>query len=258
MARCWGAETVLARPVTVTAGALARMLRAQGLGGVHPVVTDVPVFLDAEGQRAADAAMWQEFREVGLIDRHGRLGARALDSLAVLSRPGVEYFAVFTDCGVQRAVLVAALGKEAVVVVRAGDAVTLTSMSNRSLPETLVSYLPRVRPARVPAANVRLAELDVVRDDTGVVLVDPSPGTQHDAALVQMLRGQAAIGMGELYVATRDRWGHRAVLADPILYRDSRVGRILVRYAGDYLSIAPATSALLVQRLHEAYRDLAR
>lgn len=233
------------------------MLRAQGLGSAHPVITDVPVFVGAEEQRVADAAMWQEFREVEVVDRHGRLNAAALDSLAVLARPGVEYFAVFSDRGVQCAVLVAALGEEAVVVVRAGDAVTVSSTSNRLLPELLVSYLPQVRPAGVQAANIRLAEVDPAGDDPHVVLLDASPGVERDAALVRMLRGQAATGMGELYTAARDRWGHRAVLADPILYRDSRAGRILVRYAGDYLSIAPATSALLAQRLREGQHDLA-
>jgi hypothetical protein len=232
------------------------MLRAQGLGTLHPVITDVPVFADAQGQRVADAAMWREFREVELVDRHDQLHAAALDSLAVLARPSVEYFAAFTEQDAQRAVLVAALGTEAVVVVRAGDAVTVSSFANRSLPEALVSHLPRVRPARVKAVNVRLAEVDAVGEDSHAVLLNAMPGVERDVALVEMLRGQAATGMGELYAAARDRWGHRAVLADPIMYRDSRAGRILVRYAGGYLSIAPATPALLAQRLHDAHHSL--
>lgn len=247
---------VLSRPITVTVRALARMLRAQGLGAVHPVIADVPVFADAEAQRAADAATWQEFREVELVDRRGRLDAEALDSLAVLARPGVEYFAVFTDRHVQRAVVVAALGEEAVVVVRAGDAVTVSSRGNGSLPETLVSLLPRARPARVEATTIRLAELDVVDDAAPVVLQDPLPAADREVALLGILRSQAATGMGELYVAVRDRWGHRVVVADPILYRDSRAGRIVLRYAGAYLSIAAATPELLARRLEEARRDL--
>jgi hypothetical protein len=232
------------------------MVRAQGLGGVHPVIMDVPVFTDAEGDRMAEAAMWQEFREVGLVDRRERLDADALDSLGALARPAVEYFAVFTERGAQHLVLVAALGNEAVVVVRAGDAVTLSSIANRALPETLVSYLPQVPPARVDAINIRLADLDAAGDDPHAILLEAQPGAARDAALARMLRNQPATGMGELYTAARDRWGNRALLTDPLLYRDSAVGRIFVRYAGDYLSIAPATPALLAQRLRDAHRAL--
>lgn len=222
--------------VTVTVGALSTLLRAHGIGELPVAVRPSPVWTDQDGERAAIAAAVTEFREVGWIDRWGRLDGEALDSLHVLARPAVEYTAFVARRGRQHRVVVAGRGSTAVLVIREGNAVTLTVLRHRSLPEALLRHLPDTPPAPVDAVNVRLDAAD--HRLAGLARNDP-------------------IGQGELSVTVHDHYGRRRT-STPIRYQDYRFGRVVVVAADGYLSVAPAGKPLLLARLRDAYRDLTR
>jgi hypothetical protein len=59
------------------------------------------------------------------------------------------------------------------------------------------------------------------------------------------------------HAAARDDRGVR-LASDPIHYRDTASGRVLVQRSGDYLSIAPAAPKLLARRLRELRSQLVR
>ena len=234
---------MLAGSVRVTVAALTRVLRQHRLG-VHPVLDVTPTFSDGAEDRAAEAAMWREFGELGLLDRRGRLDPGVLDTLLVLARPTVEYFGWFSSRFRDYGLLVAELGGDAVVAVRGAHAVRITPVDGESLPETVIRQLPPVRPARMRAVNIRRAEL------SGDSLPD------SDVAAVRQLVAQAPTGLGELHVAVRDRLARRRITTEPVRYRDTRRGRVLVRLTDDYLSLAPADHRLLATRLRDAYEAL--
>lgn len=234
---------MLAGSVRVTVTALTRVLRQHRLG-VHPVLDVTPTFCDGAEDRAAEAAMWREFGELGLLDRRGGLDQGLLDTLLVLARPSVEYFGWFTSRFREYGLLVAELGGDAVVAVRGSHAVRITPVDGESLPETVVRQLPPVRPARMRAVNIRRAELS------------GGSSPDSDVAAVRQLVAQAPTGLGELHVAVRDRLARRRTTTEPVRYRDSRRGRVLVRLTGDYLSLAPADHRLLAARLRDGYEAL--
>jgi hypothetical protein len=254
----YGEDRMLARPLTVTVSALTTMLHSCGLGVAHPVIEVEPIFTDTEGDQRAQDAMRAEFRRLGMVDHQGRWDADMLDTLAVVARPSVEYFGWFNiDGGSTFGVLVAALGEQAVVVVRGPAKVRLTAIRNHSLPETLVRQLPVVPAARIEAVNIRQGEIETTAADDGrTVLVDARPGARDDLAAVRALTAEQAVGLGELYVAVRDGRGLRVSSREPIRYRDSQRGRVLITVADDYLSIAPATPVLLAARLRGAHMAL--
>lgn len=238
------------KPVQVSITALTRMMATQRLGPPHLAIKAAPVYLNLDQDRDADAAMWAGFAALELVDQRGRLDGDALDMLGLLSRPATEYFAHFTENSQRFSALVAGGGSTGVLAFRAGDIVELRALSQESLPETLLRQLPDSAPATVDSLNVRLADL---RDRARA---DDSPGARDGWGL-RRLTEEPIIGQGELYVGIRDYRGeYTSTVDDPIRYEDRASGRVMVTLSRGYLSVAPATKRLLLDRLNEAHRGL--
>lgn len=246
---------MVASPVTITIGALSTILRTLKIGEPPLVIRPYPVWTDPEGDREAEAAAWTEFREIGWVDRRGRLDGEALDSLHMLVRPSIEYTAVFMAEGRQHNVVVAGHGDDMVMAYRDGQAVTLSTARRQSLPETLLRQIPDARPAPIDALNVRLSDLAASRSDTDLGAGNGSYAAR-DARTVGLLIKRRLVGQGELYVGIRDHYGRRRTSA-PIRYQDYKPGRVVVVVAGGFLSVAPATKKLLLDRLERAHQTFA-
>jgi hypothetical protein len=220
---------LLTTPLTVTVGALARMLHTQRLGRPHHVLYAEPVWTDDD--HTADTAMWAEF---------GQVDGDLLDTLSVLARPTTEYFAWFTEHGQQYGVLVAQAAGESVLAHRDGDNITIHTLDRtESPPMALIRQLPDAQPAPIDAVNIRL--------DSGQ--------RTHDTAKLAALAQQQPTGQGELYAGARDYQGHYVVNnTHPIRYQDYATGRVLVVLTDDYLSLAPATKRVLLNSLTEVAR----
>lgn len=240
-----GASIVSWGPSVFTVDALTRMVHAEQLGPLHPVFYRMPVWVDDEGDRAADEAMRAEFTRAGWLERSGRLTGEGLDRLAVLARPETEYAAWFTFRNRTYSTLVGASGGEALVAYRDGDTVELRGLEpNESLSMALMRQLPDRPAARVDALNVRL--------DAGDHTVDARK-------LAQLARFKL-IGQGEVYVGVRD-WQrrYRANTDNPIRFHDyHRLGRVLLTVSPGYLSVAPCSKPVLHHKVEEVHRDLTR
>jgi hypothetical protein len=245
----------LARPVRLSVDAVARMLRLQELGSPQVVIQPEVTWEGPDRDPARDAAAWAEFAAAGLVDRPGRLDAEATAALAVLGRASVEYFGwLSTESGQTGGILVAALGREAVWVVRRRDRLRLESIATSGLVESFVDALAGPPPARIDAVNVRTSDL---RDRAATDGLLPGlPSGSRDAAVVHALLAQPVTGLGELYVAARDRRGRYRMSEQPVRYRDTAAGRVMIIISGDHVSIAPGTNAVLTERLRRVYQEV--
>jgi hypothetical protein len=232
---------VLSRPVKITVRALADMMRIQGIGEPPVVIAPDPVTGEpTRDQEVADAA-WQDFRDVKLVDPRGRLTGDALDTLHVLARPTIEYSAIVAGADWQDHIVVATLGSETVIAHRQDHAITLASVRDAALPETLLREIPDAAPAALNAINVRTNGRAA-----------PTPG---EARTLHYLTGQQPLGYGELFVTIRDHHGRRT-RSTPIRYHDYPIGRVIVLIEAGYLSVIPATKIHLRDRLHAAHQEL--
>jgi hypothetical protein len=246
---------MVASPVTITVSALSTILRTLNIGEPPLMIRPYPVWTDPEGDREAEAAAWTEFREIGWVDRRGRLDGEALDCLHVLVRPSIEYTAVFMADGRQHNIVVAGRGDDMVMAYRDGQALTLSMARRQSLPETLLRQIPDARPAPIDALNVRLSDLTALPAD-GELAGGNGSHAAGDARTIGLLMKRRLVGHGELYVGIRDHYGRRRVSA-PVRYQDYKPGRVVVVVAGGFLSVAPATKKLLLDRLHAAQQAFA-
>ena len=250
---------MLWKPVRLPADALARMLRVQRLtDDPHPTLYRAENWTPADETTDDEPRMWVAFEQAGLISRGGRLDDDVLDTLGILARPAVEYFAWLRHLDQQRAVLVAAgRGSEIVIAYRDQnvDAVELTSIRNESLPETLIRNLPQVLAAPVPALNLRLSEL-ASDNDSADLFWQPSDSGAGDVGKLRKLANRPLVGAGELYDGVRDSTGQPHRITEPIRYRDVHEGRTLIVSRSGYVSIAPGTPALIADKLREAHRTL--
>lgn len=226
------------------------MMQTRDKGRLHQVLEPSAVWRDPDGDRVADAGMWAQFDRAGLVDRRGRLDADAMDTLAVLGRPGVEYFAIFVERGQHRAALVAGGAGETVVAFRKGENVELSSIREESPPSALMRQLPDMPPAPVASLNVRMNDMAAGRPAS-------SSNAARDARVLARLGAQRLVGQGELYAGIRDHHGRYRVTDNPIRYHDLRSGRVLVVCSPGYLSVAPATKRLLLTHLIKAHETLA-
>ncbi|HWE88071.1 MAG TPA: ESX secretion-associated protein EspG [Pseudonocardiaceae bacterium] len=253
---------MLGNDVTLPASALTLMLRVQQLTEEpHPTLAGAPMWTSTDEDHNANRQMWSIFERLGLVDRRGQLDGGAFRTLAILARPSVEYYAWLYHHGRQRelhaAVLVAALGDEIAVAYRDEDTdmVELSSLRHESLPETLVRQLPQVPPARIDALNLRRSDL-AASDDTSDLFWQPGDSHTADPGKLRSLAEQSLIGTGELYVCVHDHAGRPSRTTEPIVYRDTRAGRAIIVCSAEHISIAPATPALLADRLRAAQHQL--
>lgn len=228
----------------ITAATLSAVMCREQIGDVPLLVRPEPAWIDTDRRRSADMAAQAEIARLGWIDRYGRLEGAVLDQLHLLAHASLEYGAVFEIGGRQRRVAVVGAGNDGVLIRRDGPMINFSILQDELLPEILLGQLPHVPPAALPAANLRRADINA--DET----------SSQDRRALRAFRDQELRGAGELYVGVRDRFGHQ-LISPPVRYQDYPIGRILVVLSDGYLSIAPASRRLLLDRLHEARAAIA-
>lgn len=253
---------VLPRPLTLDADALARLVRLENLGEPHVALKPLGVWRPKDEEQQVESEARALFRRLDLLDPRGRLDVEVAASLAVLCRGGAEFYGWINEDERTRAVLAAAIGREAVLAIRDGDEVTLNQIRPESLPQVLVAQIPEVWPARGKARSVLRSEALVAiggrqRTEAGV----GSRLAPAEVRAVQQIAAQPVTGGGELYVAVRDRMSRRRAVTYPLRYADTVTGRWLNLMSdaggGEHrVLVAPASKADLVGRLQEMHRGL--
>lgn len=247
---------MLDHPVTVTADALATLLRTRG-GEPHVTLADSAVWEDPASRDRHWRMALTPFIGQGLATASGP-SPELSTILSILNRPAVEYYGWFTQQKNTTSALAVAAGSYGLLALRQTDRVTLTSVESFGLAEALLAALPRIPPARGSAINVARDDVRHAadREDT-IVLTNTWTDPRVRGALDQF-RNQPSLGAGEFYVAVRNNvTNSRTTVKYPICYHDTTAGRwwleIVPGYREEWVVAAPATPGLLVKRLHEAH-----
>jgi hypothetical protein len=255
---------VLEKPLTLHVEALVRLVRMENLGELHVTLKPQAMWRPEADQDLLEVEARKEFMRLGLLDNRGRVDVEVAASLAVLTRAGAEFYGWINEGDRTRGVLAGAIGREALLAVRDGDAVSVTQIPPESLPMALVSKTPDVPRSRGEAVNVLRSDMLAStggrqRTAAGVGMRMAPPQVR----IVQQIMAQPTTGGGELYVAIRDRMGRRKPVLDPLRYADTENGRWLnhtttTSDGEQRILVAPATRADLAARLQEMHRNLSR
>lgn len=253
---------MLAKPLTLPAEALARLVQMENLGDLHVALKPTAKWRRKAIQEQIETVLRSEFQRMGLLDNRGRIDGEVASSLAVVCRAGAEFYGWIKADGRTRGVVAAAIGREAVLAIRDGDEVTLNQIRPESLPMVLVAQLPEVPPAQGQQVSLLQSDLQAgasgrVRTEAGVGMRPAPP----EVRMAQQIAQQPTLGGGELYVAVRDRLGRRKTVPEPLRYADTPAGRWLnyMTPTGDgeqRILLKPATPNELAGRLQEMHRAL--
>lgn len=263
---------MLYQQVTLSLDTLATVWQRENLGELHNVLVDVPVWRDDDAARGALNDATGELAQRGLLagrDLHPDLRS----ALELLARPGSEYYGWISykeaDKDVNIAVLVAAIGNEAILVVRDGQTVHLGPSRAEGMAETLLGHLPSVPAARGRSVNLPEAELrQLVADRMHAAPgaskplpaeafdIFPRASMAEDARDLVTAMDQPRTGGGELYVAGRVRSGERRRCDNPVVYVDTLHGRWMTQLSSGrpgerWIVSAPASRQLLMSKLNE-------
>lgn len=232
------------RWTAISAATLSRVMDNQRIGEPPLPLRADPTWMPEDERQRADAAVWAELGHLDWLDHRGRVRGEVLDNLHLLAHPPIEYGAIFDSAGCPRRAVAVGTEDNALLARREGPVVQLAVMDDEFLPESLLRQLPDVAPATTSAVNVRRSDV-YAADSFG-----------PDGQTLRRLGCGELVGAGELYVGTRDRYGRHRV-SPVIRYQDYAFGRVLVVVTKDYLSVAPASRRLLLDRLREARADVA-
>ncbi|OLF12855.1 hypothetical protein BLA60_06185 [Actinophytocola xinjiangensis] len=246
---------VIASPLTLSADALGRLVRAERLGDLHVTLRPLARWRPRPDQEQLEADERDEFLGLGLIDDSGRLDPDVAATFGLLCRPGAEFYGWISEGERTRGVLAAASGRDAVLAIRDRDTVTINQIRADALPDVLVAQAPDVLPARGDTFAFLRSEVFAASggrhrtDDDGPV------------RSVHQIMAQPTTGGGELNVAVRDRTGRRRTAPYPLRYVDTDAGRWLNHMTdaggGEHnVLVAPATRTDLVRRLQDMHRAL--
>jgi len=240
-------------PVELPVDVLAELVEWAGLGELHLALQPEPVWRSPEERAEFSRAAGATLANAGLLHGPATIDPDFHDLLPLLTRPVTEYYGWFSvdGEGENGSVLAAAGSMDALLAVRVGDFVRLSTIRRDGLAAALVAALPPAAPARGETLLVRGTEI--------AALHEPTEATARvvPANVTEMLRiaKLPVLGSGELYTASRDALG-RHTTRGPVRYADTERGRYLnvVSGTGDALELvlASGTPDALVAALNRA------
>lgn len=224
-----------------------------------------PITVSSAGFHAADrtrvtAQAWERLRDRGLIDGSAVHGWLAY-LMGLLAAPALSLDAV-GDTGRPLRALAVRDGEQAAAALLTADGLTVIGIHPATQAATLTDLLPHHRPGpghafTFPHGAVREAaaaaqDADTVfRGDEHTTLVQA--GMSHrDARLLAQLAGGRVRG-GQFGITRWNRpYGARTRDATVVTWFDTAAGRYLAVREGDWVSVAPADSSRIAQRLDHA------
>lgn len=243
------------RTVELSVYPLISLIRKEKLGEPHPLFAGGERYVSPRFAAEAEQVVRAELAGHGLGDRAAL--ADFVEKLALVQQAGSEYYGWMTNGEQKFAALVAASGRRAVAVMRAGDLVTFERIDAEELVNEFVYRLPDVRAGVGEAIAVRAA--DVGARQSGAIMRRTQPSRPDGARRLEALLQEPRLGGAKLYAANRDQDGNRRRSREWLTLLDLISGRWLVHPTlgrGERtIHAAPGSAPLLAARLGELQRS---
>jgi hypothetical protein len=242
------------RTVELSVYPLISLIRKEKLGEPHPLFAGGERYVSPRFAADAERILREELASHGLGDRAALTDF--VEKLALVQRAGTEYYGWMTNGDKKYATLVAASGRRAVAVMRAGELVTFERIDSEELVNEFVYRLPDVRPGDGAAVSVRAA--DVGARQSGAILRRSQPNRPDAARRLEALLQEPRLGGAKLYAAKRDPDGNRRRSPEWLTLLDLISGRWLVHPTlgrGERtINAAPGSPPLIAAKLAELHR----
>jgi hypothetical protein len=237
--------------VQVSLPTLIAAINIEGLGEPHAVLAGAERFISRRVRHQAEAMVWDELNR-GELARGNRLTDDVRDMLTTIQRAGVEYFGWVTGPEISRAVLAAAVGRDAALLARNGDTVHIERVRPEDLIGAFLAQLPEVPPARAAAISVRAQDIGKAPERRGY-MVRNRPGVDPHLRRLNAVMKEPRLGGGKLYTAHRDHTGARWRSKSWITVVDVLSGRWAIYTTGEgeqrCVNAVPGTRQFLASRL---------
>lgn len=235
--------------------ALLSLVQRDNLGDPHPILAGGELYVSPRFAADAERALRADLADAGLDDRDRLDELR--NTVALVHRSArTEYYGWIKRGDEVSAVLVAAIGRIAAVLIRTGDRVRVERADSKRLTETLLRWLPVAPAGRGESITLREADYSRVRArSAGNVLRRSAATLPEQVRRLDALLRAPRRAVARLYAASRDDASNRTRSREWITVLDLEHGRWTV-YASfgpgeRAITAVPGTTQLLSSKLTE-------
>lgn len=231
------------------------VLEKENLGEPHSTLGGGETWYSPDETRTRDVRVLNELRQQGLVE-----GTRVSDdfreTLAVMQRPSVEYYTFASIDGRSTTIRTAAMGRDAVMVIRQGSRITIAPIPVEQLGLRLAAALPTVPAAPVHSMSCDDADLRAVMKDKAV----PQSKSVQDAKRMNRALESDRTNTGQLYAAIRDGVGARKSTQAPVpTWFDTEQGRLLLSFdSSGWVNLVGASTLTIAGKLADLEKALHR
>jgi hypothetical protein len=242
------------RAVEISVFPLISLIQKENLGEPHVVFAGGERYVSPRFAAEAERVIQQELKAAGLGERQDYRDF--VDLVSVVQRADIEYYGWATTTSETYGVLVAAFGRDAVLLVRSGEHVRFERCDRDRMIEALIWRLPETAVARGDSFSVSHADFHAPRSRAaGSVMRRTAPTRSEAARRLDALLGEQRRSVTKLYAAKRDGSGIRRRSEQWLTLLDLAVGRWALSVAQSRheqrIFAAPGTAKVVGERLLE-------
>lgn len=241
------------RAVEFSVFPLISVLEKENLGEPHAVFAGGERYVSPRFAQDAERVLRRDLEGAGLGERADYL--EFLDLLGLVQRADVEYYGWVTATDESYAVLAAASGRTAVMVVRRGERVAFEPVDRERMLDVLAYRLPDVRPAAGDGFAVSHADFHAKGRAAGSVMRRAAIARPEGARRLDALLTSPRVAVGKLYAAKRDAGGNRVRSEQWLTVLDLVDGRwalsVTSRRGEKWINAVPGSDRVVVDKLTE-------
>ncbi|UJW33708.1 ESX secretion-associated protein EspG [Saccharothrix sp. AJ9571] len=241
---------VIGHRIEISLNTLLTAMRWTGHDQPHLIFAGGERYIPPSAAPGLDNAARTELSELGLVQGN-RLTNDFEDTLHLLNRPPIEYFAHVRTQDESYEILVAGHDRTAVVVVHQGEQVWLKPYRGQSAATLLVDHLPSF-----PAANFTpftVPRHEMAEESGAAGIYDEKPAKSQEAKELDEIFSVPNYGAGLLHAAKRDHRGNRQQAPVGLSYLDIDAGRVGLSSSGprgnEHIVVLPGDRTRLSEKV---------
>ncbi|MBN6036180.1 ESX secretion-associated protein EspG [Amycolatopsis sp. 195334CR] len=243
---------VIAHRAEISLNTLLSAMRWTGYDQPHLVFAGGERYVPPTATAGLDKAAEEELRECGFVTGKGkRLTGEFEDTLHLLNRPPIEYFAHVRTRDESYEILVAGHDRTAVVVVHQDERVWLKPYRGKNAAALLVDHLPDFPAAKFTPFTVPRHEMVEQIGVSGIY--DEKRSRSAEAKELEEIFSVPEYGSGLLHAARWDHRGNRRQAPVGLSYLDIDAGRVGLTSGGplgnEHIVVLPGDRTRLSEKV---------